>query len=94
MHQLCPIIIETDCQTLVAAISTGSMDNSFLGFLLTDLKEHLRYAANARVIYVKREAIRVAHSLAQFALHSMSTGFMPVDPPPVKEFIFVECNDL
>ncbi|KAL6141067.1 hypothetical protein ACLB2K_059358 [Fragaria x ananassa] len=93
MHQLCPIIIETACQTLVAAISIGSMDNLFLRFILTELKENLRYATNARVICVKREANRVAHSLPQFALHSMSTDFMPVGPPPVEELIFVKCID-
>ncbi|KAL6197267.1 hypothetical protein ACLB2K_032876 [Fragaria x ananassa] len=74
-------------------LSPGSMDNSLLGFLLTDLKEGLRLAANARIIYVKREANRVAHSLAQFALYSMSTGFMPVGSPPVEELILVESND-
>ncbi|KAL6203007.1 hypothetical protein ACLB2K_026711 [Fragaria x ananassa] len=71
----------------------GSMDNSILGFLLTDLKESLRLAANARVIYVKREANRVAHSLSQFALYSLSASFMPVGPPLVEELISVECND-
>ncbi|KAL6129489.1 hypothetical protein ACLB2K_072839 [Fragaria x ananassa] len=33
-----PLLIETDCQVLVEAVSTGSLDGSDLGYLLEDLR--------------------------------------------------------
>ncbi|KAL6175960.1 hypothetical protein ACLB2K_052598 [Fragaria x ananassa] len=65
VHHLLPLVVETDCQVLVQAVQSGSMDYSSIGFLLSDLRDSLRLAFNARLIFVKREANAVAHALAQ-----------------------------
>ena len=86
--------METDCQLLVEALYSGSMENSGLGFLLSDLKESLSLAYNARVIFTKREVNCVAHSLAQLVLFScMSTCFTIVILSHVEDIISFDCND-
>ena len=49
-HHLTPLIVETDCLELVTALSSSSLDQSDLGFLLADLRELLHEALDARVL--------------------------------------------
>nr|XP_011465871.1 PREDICTED: uncharacterized protein LOC105351944 [Fragaria vesca subsp. vesca] len=84
----------TDCQVLVDAVHTGSLDGSELGFLLHDLKDSLLLASSPRLSFVRRNSNRVAHALAQMAIQSRTNvGFSPVPPQSVEELISSECND-
>ncbi|KAL6201366.1 hypothetical protein ACLB2K_025080 [Fragaria x ananassa] len=95
VHHLLPLVVETDWQVLVNVVQSGSLDHSSIGFLLPGLRESLRLASNARLIFVKREANSIAHALAQYALFSqMNTGFSLVIPLHVEELISLDCNDL
>ncbi|XP_004309432.1 PREDICTED: uncharacterized protein LOC101293741 [Fragaria vesca subsp. vesca] len=94
-HGLVPLKVETDCQVLVDALQTRILRDSNLGFLMDDLREGLRTASAANLSFVRRSANRVAHSLAQAALHTrINLGFSIVPLLFVEELISDEyCND-
>ncbi|XP_024171849.1 uncharacterized protein LOC112177834 [Rosa chinensis] len=94
-HHFVPLMVEIDCQDLVTAIESSSLNWTELGFLVHDLEELLKAASNAQVCYVHRSANRVAHTLAQKAKHgSFSLNSFIVSPPRVEELIILECNDI
>ena len=91
---LSPLVIETDCQSIVEAVYKGSLDHSDIGFLLTDLRWGLQLLAAAQLRFVRRQANVVAHNLAKLAIQSSSSiAFSSVPPPSVVEFIIDDCND-
>ncbi|XP_061998936.1 uncharacterized protein LOC133716234 [Rosa rugosa] len=94
-HQFFPLIVETDCQDLVQAMTHDSLDHSELGYLLSDLREALQLASFAQVHHVRRAANIVAHTLAQEAKNGQFfMQFFTVPPPNVVELISIDCNDL
>ncbi|XP_004308200.1 PREDICTED: uncharacterized protein LOC101305412 [Fragaria vesca subsp. vesca] len=54
-YHLVSLIVETDCQELVYAITGHSLDHFDLGFLISDLKQLLQQTDSAILCHVKRE---------------------------------------
>ncbi|KAL6204721.1 hypothetical protein ACLB2K_021988 [Fragaria x ananassa] len=59
------LIVETDCQELVYAVTGHSLDHSDLGFFISDLKQLLQQVDSAILFHVKRES-----NMSYFSLKS------------------------
>ncbi|PRQ36219.1 putative ribonuclease H-like domain-containing protein [Rosa chinensis] len=88
------VIVETDCMDLVQAISSSSLDQLELGFLIDDLRNLVHAALDAKVVFGNRQVNLVAHTLAQEAkAGQFSIDFFTNIPPSVEVLIFSDCND-
>ncbi|KAL6193552.1 hypothetical protein ACLB2K_034636 [Fragaria x ananassa] len=93
-HNLYPLTIETDCLVLVSAFTSGSLDDSELGFLIEDLRASLS-TITAPVRFVRRSANRVAHVIAKEAFSGPANLVFTTDPSrAVRRMLSSDCNDI
>ncbi|KAL6130170.1 hypothetical protein ACLB2K_068551 [Fragaria x ananassa] len=94
-YHLVSLIVETDCQELVYAITGHSLDHFDLGFLISDLKQLLQQTDSAILCHVKSESNKVAHTLAREAkLAIYSDNFVIVIPLSMEVLFSHDCNDV
>jgi ribonuclease HI len=70
-----PIIIDTDCSQLVAAVQDHSLDRSPMMHLVSEIKRLSCLDRTCKFVKVDRSQIRVSHCLANFARAENQTDF-------------------
>lgn len=68
--------IETDCEELLAGLSSGTGDCSPICFLLKELKDKLHGCHDFSIGWVGRDGNRLAHDLASFARTSGTSDLL------------------
>ncbi|XP_004309283.1 PREDICTED: putative ribonuclease H protein At1g65750-like [Fragaria vesca subsp. vesca] len=82
------VIFETDCLMLTQALQQQDVDLSSLGDTIVDVKEIMSRHVDFRVAHIYCEANRVAHVLANHALHSSeSQSWFTIAPHFIKDVI-------
>ncbi|GKV48920.1 hypothetical protein SLEP1_g55702 [Rubroshorea leprosula] len=83
------IIVESDCATIVSAITSETFNmNSSLGLILLDCKALLASFKSCRLQHVRRTANAVAHELARRALTTEANEFWVDDIPfPIEHIV-------
>ncbi|KAK9929437.1 hypothetical protein M0R45_026537 [Rubus argutus] len=80
-RHMVPLLVESDCLSIVQALQSAVLDFSELGFLLEDLRQMLSEASAASLSHIYRSANAVAHLLAREAgVNHRSFEFFSVAP--------------
>jgi hypothetical protein len=84
-RHMVPLLVESDCLSIVQALQSAVLDFSELGFLLEDLRQMLSVASAASLSHIYRSANAVAHLLAREAgVNHRSFEFFSVAPSFLK----------
>jgi hypothetical protein len=59
------VVIEQDCLLVVSAITDNSSNQTEFGYIMKTCRELLQNCQNFEIVYVKRQANFVAHSLTR-----------------------------
>ncbi|PON50688.1 Ribonuclease H [Parasponia andersonii] len=87
-------VVESDALTVVQALQTSSICNSEFGALLLDVFSLLFLFHGVCVRHVYRDANRVAHELAKYALRLDDELIWLEDvPPPVLSVVFSDLSN-
>ncbi|OEL23485.1 hypothetical protein BAE44_0015498 [Dichanthelium oligosanthes] len=90
-----PVIIESDCARVVAALQSKSMDKSTLSFVVTEGKELSQLLSKWRMSQVKREGNQVANELALLARRTVhSAVWLGNSPACVSYLLQNDCNNI
>ncbi|GLT42244.1 hypothetical protein SLA2020_162570 [Shorea laevis] len=83
------IIVESDCATIVSAITSEPFNmNSSLGLILLDCKVLLASFESCRIQHVRQAGNAVAHELARRALTAEADEFRVDDiPSPIEHIV-------
>jgi ribonuclease HI len=84
--------IETDCIQVVHGIEGTNKNNMEFGVIIENCKRLLSSFNNCKVSYVRRQANRIGHELAQAARLYASHQFFDYCPPCIENFIMNEIN--
>jgi ribonuclease HI len=77
-----PTVVETDCESLVAALAgTMSKWSNWAG-LISEIKEASQLLPQRRLVHARREANMVAHELAKLATRSHQGAVITNGVPP------------
>jgi ribonuclease HI len=66
-HSHLPIIVETDCSQVVAAVNSSKQDRSSVLFWVDELKALVNQDRVCKFVKVERSQVRVSHVLANSA---------------------------
>jgi hypothetical protein len=86
------IQIETDCIQVVQGVEGKVRNNREFGVIIDKCKSLLCHFQNCRVSYVRRQANRVAHELAQAARLYVSPQVFESCPPCIETTVMNEMN--
>ncbi|KAK9943809.1 hypothetical protein M0R45_009405 [Rubus argutus] len=88
------IILESDCASIVTALSSVGDDFSQIGRIVGDCKEFMGSLRSISIRHIYREANGVAHRLAHIASFSNSDKFWLHETPSIIEDVLFEdlCN--
>ncbi|PRQ34185.1 putative ribonuclease H-like domain-containing protein [Rosa chinensis] len=90
---LSPIMVETDCQSIVSAIEAKGEETSSLGSIIEDINFPLGMLMGSSLRHVYREANMAAHNLAKLALHSSyNLSWSGLVPPVIRSFVASHCT--
>ncbi|XP_004305638.1 PREDICTED: putative ribonuclease H protein At1g65750-like [Fragaria vesca subsp. vesca] len=93
-HNLYPLTIETDCLVLVSALTSGSLNDSELGFLIEDLWASLSTITTS-IRFVRRSANRVTHVIAKEAFSGPANLVFTTDPSrAMRRMLSSDYNDV
>jgi type III secretory pathway component EscS len=70
-----PIIVESDCSTLISAVQATTQDRSQFMHLLYEIKLLVNVSRIVSFVKVDRSQVRVSHCLANFARAEARTDF-------------------
>jgi hypothetical protein len=88
-----PIVhVETDCLQVVHAIRTNARNNSEFGKIIDMCRNLINTSQNCKVSYVRRQANRVAHELAQASRFMASLQVFNYRPPCIETTIMNEMH--
>jgi ribonuclease HI len=86
------IEVESDCLQAVQAINSRHANNTEFGSIIVMCRSLLSLRNNCKVSYVRRQANRVAHSLAQAARLTAGHQIYNYCPPCITTTIMNEMN--
>ena len=75
------VVFEIDAQSIVKALPSCSTDTSYSGMILQDCNAFLSAIGAAHLVFVKRYANMVAHSLARAACSKPGLQQWTLSPP-------------
>jgi hypothetical protein len=75
MAFLLPIIVETDCSQVVAAVNSSKQDRSSVLFWVDELKALVNQDRVCKFVKVERSQVRVSHVLANSARAERRNAF-------------------
>jgi DNA primase large subunit len=84
------VYIEVDCLQVVQAINNKLRNNNEFGIIIELCRSLLNMIQNCNVSYVRRQANRVAHELAQATRFNASPQVFEYCPPCIKTIIMNE----
>lgn len=83
------IRFETDCKSIPDALSVNNIPQNEFGDLISQCKSFLLNRADFVVSYVRRQANRVAHSIARASLCHLSPHIFNVVPSKKRYFSYI-----
>jgi hypothetical protein len=88
-----PGLLGTDCQRVVAAVNSSTVDRSSSWATYSEIKDYLRFNPEFSIIKIDRSCNRVAHCLAQLGKRE-SSGFLEGSAPScVLDLITDDCKN-
>ncbi|PRQ24902.1 hypothetical protein RchiOBHm_Chr6g0277591 [Rosa chinensis] len=92
-YHLSPIMVESDCQSLVSAIEAEGEETSSLGRIIEDINFSLGMLVGSSLRHVYREANMAAHNLAKLALYSsFNLSWSRLVQPVIRSFVASHCT--
>jgi ribonuclease HI len=90
-----PMIIESDCSTMLKALEADTLDRSELRFIILEAKEYMQMLVEWKCHKVKRVCNKVAHELAHLARRNRhTTTWWRWAPVCVTDLLKTDCNTL